>query len=98
MAYKLIKSDHKRLEEIKEVLRAVSLSLDELHTDFTETAEAMRDKYSDASDYWRESDRGEAVGEWLDSLEEMLDKAQSVTTEIDDLAEAIEELPEKPES
>ena len=72
MAYRLTNTDLERLGDIRGAVDAL-----------TERVQDMQARWDDATERWQESERGQAVQEWLTQLEDQL-------REIGDLAEEIE--------
>ncbi len=72
MAYRLTKADLEHLGDIRSAVEALTVRVEE-----------MQANWDDATERWQESERGEAVQEWLSQLEDQL-------REIGDLADEME--------
>lgn len=72
MAYRLTKADVEHLGDIRGAAEALTASIQD-----------MQAKWDEATERWQESERGQAVQEWLTQLEAQL-------REISDLADEIE--------
>lgn len=72
MAYRLTKTDLGHLGDIRGAAEALTVSIED-----------MQARWDEATERWQESERGQAVQEWLTQLEDQL-------REIGDLADEIE--------
>lgn len=57
--------------------------ISELTSKVRDEYDDLRSEYDDMSERWLEGERGEAVGQWLDELEEFADAFDNVTLEAD---------------
>lgn len=75
------------LAKIADAEVALSAAIDAVR----ESLDESRERYDNATERWLESDRGEAVGEWLERVETMADAMETLKGEhLDDTSETEE--------
>lgn len=107
MAFKFTKADTATLtkfreeigtkaEAVNDAIRDLNELLEQLRNWKEEKTEALREAFSEKSDKWQEGEKGEAVNNWIETIEN-LDADEIEEFDIEGLITALEELPNEPE-
>lgn len=102
MAYRIRTAEQTRIAALLQQLRDQKAEIEQAAARFAETlaevqgvygdiASTARDRYDNASEAWQEGERGSAVAEWIDRLEEIEGRGE-IELDLAELDEAIEEI------
>ena len=80
-----------RLEEVNEAVEEFNAWREDL-------AEDLRANFDERSDAWRESERGAAVEDWIDILDETLEGIDTYVNEPEEIEEPYLDLPYLPDA
>lgn len=89
MAFKLPKELIADFDGAVESATSAQSDLENASANIDAAIDDLRGEFEERSEKWQEGDRGEAVGEWLDELEETRDIINGV---LDSLSEVIDRL------
>lgn len=87
----------KRVGEFREELKDSAADIQDMGNELMELVEWARGVYSERSERWQESDKGTNASSWIDALEELADRLQTLGGDAAELADDLVDIPEEPE-
>lgn len=87
----------KRIEEFRLDLVAYGEDIQNLGNELAELVEHARGLWYERSERWQESDRGTVANDWIDTIEELADRIQSLGGEAVEVASELADIENEPD-
>lgn len=95
--YKLSKELRARLDALREELQGIEVTVESLAEATRQENEDHSEALAEASEKYREGERGLAVGEWIQSFDVLADAFDDLSSELEIVGEYLDNLTDRPE-
>lgn len=87
----------RRIEEFRQNLVDYAADIQDMGNELAELVEIHRGTWSERSARWQESDRGTSASTWLDEMEDLADRLQTIGGDSATMADDLVDIPTEPE-